>query len=422
MSPRRLLDDCFRHDRDRLRHEEALALLRERASSVVDVESVPVGEAHGRILAEDVTSPRDVPTFDNAAVDGYAYRAADYEPAGGWFPVVLRAAAGHPAGEPLPKRGAARIFTGAPVPEGADTIAMQEDCEPHVQGDRGFVAIPPGQKPGANRRKAGEDLKVGDVIAAAGRRLRPQDLAALASVGAVDVPVFRRLRVAIASTGDEVARPGDPLPPGGVYDANHVMLTALLSALPIDVHDLGILPDDRKAVEARLSQAAGEHHAILTTGGASRGEEDHVVTAIDRLGTRHLWQLAVKPGRPMSFGQIGDAATVGLPGNPVAAFVCAILYVRPLLLALAGATWEEPQRFPLPADFAIESKPDRREFLRGRLQQVDGRVSIAKFPRDGSGIITGLRQADGLIEVPEDVTRVSRGDLVSFVPLHQFSA
>ncbi len=418
MAERRLIDDCFLTDSERLRHDEALAILRERVGRVVEPECLPLADALGRILAETVVSPRNVPAADNAAVDGYAFAHADYEAAGGYFPVSARVAAGHPSPLPHVTGTAVRIFTGAIMPEGADTVAMQEDCEPHVQDALSFVAIPAGLKQGANRRKAGEDLAMGAVVAAPGTRLRPQELAAIASTGADSVTVFRRLRVALVSTGDEIVRPGTPLQEGQVYDSNHILLATLLAGVDCVVTDAGILPDEAQPVEHTLQILAEGHDAILTTGGASRGEEDHLIASLDRIGKRHLWQLAVKPGRPMSFGQIGDCAVVALPGNPVAAFVCFLLYVRPMLTAMGGGSWPAPQRFQVAADFQIpRRKTGRREFLRGALATDEaGRLVVRKFPRDGSGLITSLREADGLIEIVEDIPAVQRGDLVTFLP------
>jgi molybdopterin molybdotransferase len=418
MAERRLLDDCFLTDKERLRHDEALAILRQRISRVVDAETVPLLAAHGRILAETVTSPRKVPAADNSAVDGYAFAHADYDSVGGFFPVVARLAAGHPPDHPHIVGTAVRIFTGAVMPAGADTVAMQEDCEPHAQDGREFVAIPPGLKPGANRRRAGEDLAEGAVVAGPGTKLRPQEVAAIASTGRDGVSVYRRLRVALVSTGDEIVRPGLPLGSGQVYDSNHYLLSALLGTVDVEITDAGVLPDDEQAIRAKLVELAASHHAVLTTGGASRGEEDHLVVSLDAIGKRHLWQLAVKPGRPMSFGQIGDCPVVALPGNPVAAFVCFLFYVRPMLAVMAGGLWPEPQRFAVPSAFEIaKRKTGRREFLRGRLVPgPDGRPAAEKFPRDGSGLITSLREADGLIEIAEDVAAVRRGDMVPFLP------
>jgi molybdopterin molybdotransferase len=222
----------------------------------------------------------------------------------------------------------------------------------------------------------------------------------------------------LLSTGDEIVRPGQSLAPGQVYDSNHFLLAALLAEADCEVTDAGVVADDATAVRATLSALAASHDAVLTTGGASRGEEDHLVTSLDALGKRHLWQLAVKPGRPMSFGQISDCPVLILPGNPVAAFVCFALYVRPVLIRLGGGGWPEPHRFPIPADFVIEKrKTGRREFLRGRLaDDGEGRPIVRKFPRDGSGLITSLREADGLIEISEDVEAIRKGDPVAFIP------
>lgn len=419
---RRLIDDCFLHDKDRLRHAEALAILRERIAPLGESEDVDLGEAAGRILAEAVVAPRDVPLTDNAAVDGYAFSHDHYEATGGFFPVDARIAAGHPAETALLPGRAARIFTGAVMPQGADTVAMQEDCETHEQDGQPFVVIPPGLKPGANRRRAGEDLKAGTAMLEAGALLRPQEIAAIASIGQARVRVSRRLRVALLSTGDEIVRPGNDLQPGQVYDSNHFLLRALLAAIGAQITDLGVLADDFDTIRGALAGAAETHDVLLTTGGASRGEEDHLVTALDDLGSRHLWQLAIKPGRPMNFGQIGDCIQLGLPGNPVAVMVCFLLYARPTLLRLAGAPWSEPTRFQVPAAFEIaRKKPDRREFYRGILvRDAAGRLSVDKFARDGSGLISGLREADGLVEIPEEATSVEKGSLVDFIPFTEF--
>ena len=422
MADRRLIDDCFLTDRNRLRHDEALAILRERIGPVVETERAALSDAAGRILAETVTSPRPVPGADNAAVDGYAFAHADYAATGGYFPVLARIAAGHPSPVPHIAGTAVRIFTGGTMPAGADTVAMQEDCEPHVQDGHAFVAIPPGLKPGANRRKAGEDLAAGEAAARAGMRLRPQEIAAIASTGEDTVAVYRRLRVALASSGDEVVRPGGPLGAGQVYDSNHFLLSALLRTMNCSVTDAGILGDDAEGVRSALQRITASHDAVLSTGGASRGEEDHLVTALDALGKRHLWQLAVKPGRPMGFGQIGSCPVVALPGNPVAAFVCFLLYVRPMLTVMGGGSWPEPQRFQVAAGFEIaQRKQGRREFLRGSLAAGEaGAPIVKKFSRDGSGLITSLREADGLIEIEEDVAAVRLGDPVTFMPFSGF--
>jgi molybdopterin molybdotransferase len=412
---RPLHDDCFAHDPRRMPAAEALALLRARIRLVVGHESVPLARAHGRILAEAVVSLRDNPGFDNTAVDGFAFAHADLAPDG---PTRLRlapgrAAAGHPWGGPLPRGHALRVLTGAPLPAGADTALMQEDVE--QAGDQ--VVIPPGVRRGANRRLAGEDIRRGQTVLEAGCRLRPQDVGLAATAGRGSLEVRRPLRVALLSSGDELCEPGRPLPEGGTYDVNRVMLAGLLAGLGCEVSDLGILPDRPESVEAALADAARGHHALLTSGGASRGDEDHLVQAVARLGRLHFWQIAVKPGRPLAFGQLGEAIFVGLPGNPVAALVCFLRFARPVLCALAGATWPEPRAFPLRAGFAMKKKPGRREYLRATIESgADGRPVARRIEREGSGILSSLTEASGLIEVPEEVTRIEPGDLVDFVP------
>jgi molybdopterin molybdotransferase len=418
----KLLDDCFAHDRKRLRHDAALAILKARVRPVVEPEPVALAEAAGRILAVAAVAPRPVPAHTNAAVDGYSFAAADYDAATGVeLAVAGRAAAGHTlTGKPLP-RTAVRIFTGAVMPEGHDSVVMQEDVRTRDTGGRPVVSIPAGLKRGANVRKAGEDVRAGETVLPVGSVLRPQDLAALASLGFGEAACFKPLRVAIVSTGDEVRRGGGALDAGQVYDANAPMLAPLIAGAGAIATDLGVFPDSLEEVKARLGQAARAFDVIVTSGGASRGEEDHVVAALDALGKRHMWQLAIKPGRPMSFGQIGDTVVLGLPGNPVAVFVCFLLYVWPLLRRMGGAEWPEPRRYSLPALFAFpDRKVGRREFWRGILRDTPQGLAVDKFARDGSGLISGLRAADGLIDIPEDVSEVKEGDPVAFIPFAEF--
>jgi molybdopterin molybdotransferase len=307
------------------------------------------------------------------------------------------------------------------MPEGHDTVVMQEDARFGTVNGRDVVGIPPGLKVGANVRKAGEDVKAGEVLLKPGTVLRPQDLAALASIGMAEVQCFRRLKVGIISTGDEVVRAGAAFGPGQVYDANAPMLSALIGSAGAVPVDLGVLPDTPETVKRQIAEAARKVDAIITSGGASRGEEDHVVSTLDALGKRYLWQLAIKPGRPMSFGQIGDCVMLGLPGNPVAVFVCFLLYVWPMLRRLGGAEWPEPRRYRLPALFAYpRRKAGRREFWRGILKETPRGLAVDKFARDGSGLISGLREADGLLDIAEDVTEVCPGDDVAFLPFAQF--
>jgi molybdopterin molybdotransferase len=415
---RALIDDCFAHDRERLPAAEALALLRARVRAVVGAETVPLAQAHGRILAAPVASDRDVPSFDNVAVDGFAFAHDALTPNGPTrLPLLAgRAAAGHPFGGRVPHGRALRVLTGAPMPEGADSVLMQEDIT--LDGDA--VVIPAGVRRGANRRRAGEDMRRGQIVLQPGLRLRPQDVGAAASAGHSTLEVFLPLRVALISTGDELCEPGEPLPPGGTYDANRTILLGLLQGLGCEVHDFGILPDRADAVDQAMLRAA-KLDAVVASGGASRGDEDHVVRAVERLGKLHFWQIAVKPGRPLAFGQLGKCTIIGLPGNPVAAVICFLYFARPVLVALGGGRWPEPHGFLVPADFAMAKKPGRREYLRARL--VGGRgheLAVSRIEREGSGILTSLTEADGLVELAEDVTRVGRGDPVTFVPFSEF--
>lgn len=413
---RKLLDDCFLHDKDRLRHLEVLTILKERLSCVAAVETVPLDGLHGRVLAEDLVTRLSIPPRDNAAVDGYAFEHAAYT-GGGQLPVTQRIAAGDPADRPLESGTAVRIFTGAFLPHGADTVAMQEDCEKIG----GAVEIPPGLKQGANRRRAGEDIRSQTLLASAGDRLGASDLAAIAGQGLTQADCFRPLRIGVFSSGDEIVPPGEPLRTGQIYDTNRSLIAALLAHWPGNLTDLGRLPDQRDAVHIALADSAPEFDIIVTSGGASRGEEDHIVEVLGELGKRHLWQLAIKPGRPLTMGQIGDTLVFGLPGNPVAVFVCALLYLRPALFLLQGAHWPEPEGYRLPSAFSMRSKPDRREFLRGIPVVEDGVIiAVDKYARDGSGLISGLRASGGLIEIPEDMTDVAVGDLVMYRPYSGF--
>ena len=418
----KLIDDCFVLDKDRLPHDEAIAILKSRVRPVVGVEQVPVADAAWRFLAEAIVSPRAIPAHDNAAVDGYAFAHAAYDQdQGATLKVVGQAAAGHPFNEAPTRGNTVRIFTGAVMPEGLDTVAMQEDVRLEQKGDELWALIPGGLKAGANRRLAGEDAQEGAVLLEPGARLRPQDVASAAATGLGRLPCYAKLKVAILSTGDEILRPGESFSPGKVYDANAPMLRGLVGAAGAEAVDLGVLPDRADLVKAALADAARAYDAIVISGGASQGAEDHVVNSLDALGKRHLWQIAIKPGRPMSFGQIGDCVVLGLPGNPVAVFVCFLIYVRPVLTRLAGGDWPEPQRFPLTAAFSQKKKVGRREFWRAKLtKDAGGKPQVAKFPRDGSGLISSLREADGLIEVAEDVAEVKQGDLVDFIPFSSF--
>ena len=425
-----LTDDCFAQGGKMMTVDEALAMIDAVAKPVTSSERVPLGRAAGRILAEDVIADGDVPPHDNAAVDGYAVFFDDLDKAGETrLPVTGRIAAGHPLGRAARPGEALRIFTGAPMPHGLDiggqdntgpdTVMMQEDCSE----DGGDVIILPGIKRGANRRSAGEDIAAGSVILGRGRRLRPQDIGLAASAGRSDLAVHGRLRVALFSTGDELRDPGTELIPGAIFDANRYALSALLERLGCAVTDLGILPDELAAVRDALDAAAASHDLMFTSGGVSVGDEDHVKTAVEALGSLHFWRLAIKPGRPLALGQIGTVPFVGLPGNPAAAMITFLRFARPLILRLAGAEDVVPLLFRVRADFDHKKKLDRREWVRARLEAGDDGVPLAvKFPREGAGILSSLVDSHGLVELPEEMTQLTRGTMVDFLPFSEVGA
>lgn len=418
---KKLLNDCFLHDKDRMRHDDALALIKSRLKTIVDTETVKLKDATGRILAEDIKSKLNIPPSDNSAVDGYAYNAKCYDATGGFFPIATRIAAGDNQEIELPENTAARIFTGAPMPTGANTIAMQEDCETHEQDQIKMVVIPPGLKEGANRRRMSEDVSKGETIASKGQCLSPALLAAIASSGNPNVKTYKKLKIGLMSSGNELLDLDASYEAGKIYDSNGTMLKSLLSQLSFDVADLGIIKDNREATKKALKEASKNYDIIIASGGASRGEEDHMIASLHELGKCNLWQLAVKPGRPMSMGQIDDNLFFGLPGNPVACFVCYLLYVRQALMLLGGGLWQEPERYLVPAGFEIaKKKTDRREFLRGRITITENSPLLEKFERDGSGLITGLRQSSGLIELHEEINSVEKGQMLPFIPFSQF--
>ena len=407
-----------RNDGRPLRHADALALLKTRVRPRPAEEMVSLCAAAGRIASRAVEAAGAVPSAANSAVDGYAFAFRHYDPGrGATLAVEGRAAAGHPAASPA--HGGAvsvRIFTGALLPDGCDTVAMQEDVRILDGIGSAHVVLPAGLAPGANVRPAGEDVAVGAPVFAVGQVLRPQDLAQLASIGVQEVWCYRRLSVAFASTGDEVKRGQAVLGSGQIHDANGPLLRAIVEAAGCDVADLGVLPDEPEALKAALGAASAQHAAIITSGGVSRGEEDYLAGVLGEIGRQFLWQVAVKPGRSLIFGEIGDCLMIGLPGNPVAAFVGALIYARPALARLGGATWREPHRYPLRAVFDFRGrKTGRREFWRGILVDTPEGLAVDKYRRDGSGLISGLRASDGLIDIPEDRGDVRAGELVDFI-------
>jgi molybdopterin molybdotransferase len=414
-----LSDDCFAFSGPLLPVADAARLIAERVAPVGGRETVTLREAAGRVLAEDLVAPVNVPPFDNSAVDGYAVRADDVNSEREMrLTIVDRVAAGDAATHALKAGEAIRIFTGAPMPAGADTVFMQEDCR--VEG--GAVVVPPGLKPGANRRLAGEDMRAGAVALPAGRRLAVQHVALAAALGLTGLGVRRRVRVALFSTGDEIVEPGSLLPRAALYDSNRCLLSGLLARFGAEVTDLGILGDDPKKLAHAIGAAAADHDLVLTSGGVSTGEGDYVRSAIESIGRMVFWRLAIKPGRPVAMGVIpgsrsGDGtAFVGLPGNPVAVFVTFVCLVRPLLLRLAGALPEPLIAMPTRAAFSYEKRKGRREYVRVALRPApDGAIEAIKHAQDGAGVLTSLTETDGLAELTEDVTKIEPGSTVGFL-------
>lgn len=411
-----LSDDCFAFGGQLMTGAAALELLYSKTVALPETETVPLDAAFGRFLAVDLVAPRAVPPHDNSAVDGYAVFHADlFTDRDTVLPIGGRAAAGHPLGRPARRGEAIRIFTGAKMPEGPDTVMMQEDCLVHD----GAVQLRPGLKKGANRRRTGEDVMAGAIVIPAGRRLRAQELGLAAALGFSNIPVYRRLRVAIFSTGDELAEPGAVLPEGGIYDANRHTIAALLGGLGCAVTDLGIQPDRPAAIRDALA-AATSHDLVISSGGMSTGDEDHVKAAVEALGSLHFWRLAIKPGRPVALGQIGRTPFMGLPGNPVAVMVTFLILARPLILRLAGATEIMPRAYRVRAGFDYRKKPERREYIRARLEPDGAGGWIArKFPRDGAGILSSMVESDGFVVLDETLTQLDSGGEVEFLPFRE---
>nr|WP_255593240.1 gephyrin-like molybdotransferase Glp [Acidovorax sp. sic0104] len=396
--------------------DDALADLLAQAAPLAATEAVSTFDADGRVLAQDCVSALHVPPQDNSSMDGYAVRRADLPAAGTLLPVSQRIAAGS-AGEPLSPGTAARIFTGAPVPAGADAVLMQEDCEAVAPDSVRINAVP---QPGQWIRRAGEDITRGAVVLAKGTRLSPAELGLAASIGLHQLQVARRPRVALFSTGDELVMPGEVAPehmrPGAIYNSNRFFLRALLLRLGCEVTDLGIVPDRREATVQALRSASADHDLILTSGGVSVGEEDHIKPAVESLGRLDLWQIAMKPGKPFAYGQIpraqGAAHFMGLPGNPVSSFLTFALLVRPFVLRLQGVQAVAPQALEATAHFDWPRADKRREFLRVRHNAAGG---LDIFGNQSSGVLTSAAWGDGVVDNPAGQT-IAHGDTVRFIP------
>ncbi len=410
-----LSPDHLAFGQELLKVDVLLARFSKQIDVVAGVESLPLRHAAQRVLAEDVLAPLPLPGFSNSAVDGYAVPfallTADQDTI---LPVIGRVAAGEAYSGPLGQSGAIRIFTGAPMPEGYDTVFMQEDI--HLFDDGSHVSLPNGLKRGANCRLVGEDISAGAVALKAGVVLGPAELSLASALGLSHLPTRRPLKVAVFSTGNEVVEAGHKLDIGQLYDANRMMLISICERWGLVVTDMGILQDERLAIGAALADAAGYHDLILTSGGVSTGEEDHVKAALNDQGRMDVWRVGIKPGRPLVVGELGSCLFVGLPGNPVAVFVTMTAIVRGLVACLRGEARAKPSHFNVRSGFAYRKKQGRLEYVRVSLSQAsDGVYSAIKHPQDGAGVITSLTETDGFVVLDEENTQTSPGDPVSFV-------
>lgn len=416
LTPPRLKNDCFALPPgvDWTPVDDALARLKDRLTCVVKVEQVPFSQASSRILAKPAVAMRANPPAANSAVDGYGFAHAATGAGDQLLPLVQgRAAAGAPHQDAVPHGSAIRILTGALLPEGVDTVVLEEDTS--TDGER--IAFEGPIRAGANTRKAGEDVKAGDVVAEKGTRIGPAEMALLSATGVTHVQTYAPLRVGVLSTGDEIADPNTALDPAKTYDANRPMLLSLIRDWHMQPIDLGQVGDDRAALSARLNDGAENCDAILTSGGASAGDEDHLSALLGEAGTRADWRIALKPGRPLALGVWNGTPVFGLPGNPVAALVCTLFFARPAFGVLGGDGWRKPQGFMVPAAFKKSKKPGRREYLRARIN-AEGAAEV--FPSEGSGRISGLAWADGLVEIGDAAQTIKPGDVVRYIPYTSF--
>jgi molybdopterin molybdotransferase len=413
-------DDCFAFSKELMSLELALKELEKSIDPVVGVERVRLASALSRFLAEDIVATRNVPPHDNSAVDGYAVFHSDLSKSENTrLPVAGRITAGHSLNIVAKKGNAYRIFTGAAMPHGTDTVFMQED----VTTKGGDVILPAGIQLGANRRFMGEDVRIGRVILERGKRIRPQEIGLAASIGLSELMVYKPLCVAVFSTGDEICDPSADVTRGCIFDANRYTIIGLLTELGCNVTDLGILKDDHKIICDALNRATEDHDLIFTSGGVSVGEEDHVRQAVEALGSIHFWRLAIKPGRPIAFGTVSSTPFVGLPGNPVAAMVTFMRIARILVLRLSGASGDiSPTLYRVAAAFSFKPRGHRREWLRAHLKvDENGTRFVHLFPAKGSGVLTSMVDSHGFVEINEGVSQIKDGDLVDFLPFNEMN-
>ncbi|MDV7338373.1 molybdopterin molybdotransferase MoeA [Terasakiella sp. A23] len=415
-----VFDCCFATPGKMMPLNEARELMQESIKPLAKTTKLPLRQCVGKILAEDVTADQNVPPHNNSAMDGYAVRFDDLNPDGETkLPVTERVAAGHPLKRAAVAGEALRIFTGAPIPEGVDTVIMQENA---TEAD-GHVTFPQGAAPkkGVNFRKLGEDIKVGDVILKKGHKLRAADIGVSASVGKTELDVYAPLKVAVFSTGDEITDAGNVLEEGCVYDINRYTVMSMLESLGCEVTDLGILPDVLETITDALDKAASDHDVLFTSGGVSLGEEDHVKSAVTALGKINFWRIAIKPGRPIALGEIKDKPFIGLPGNPVATLVTFMTIARPMICGFAGRSDMSTRSYKVPAGFAYKHKGGRYEWQRASLRQTPYGPVVDLFHTTGSGILTSMVKTDGLVEIPDNAHEIEPGDLVDFIPYSEVS-
>ncbi|MDE1063110.1 MAG: bifunctional molybdopterin-guanine dinucleotide biosynthesis adaptor protein MobB/molybdopterin molybdotransferase MoeA [Pseudomonadales bacterium] len=413
------VNDCYSPAQQLQTAETVWQRMQALASTQVKSQTLPLEQCMNRRLAEALTTPYDSPRFDNAAVDGYAFNCNDLiqQPDATLPLMATEANAGGSEKLSLKQGYCMRVLTGAQMPKGANTVVMQEDV--HLTNDS--VTFPSHYKAHSNWRPQGEDVKVGEVIINQGQLIRPQDIGLAAAVGQAQLRVYNKVRVALFSTGNEVYELGQKLPEDGIYDVNRYLLKALLTSLNCEVTDLGILADDFSTIRTALDSASQDHQLIITSGGASTGSHDHIANVLKDLGEVHAWRLAIKPGRPLAFGQLGPALFLGLPGNPVAANVCTLMFGQPLIRALSGGGWHRPKSYPQKLGFDVNKKVGRREWLRVfQEQQPNGDYVLQRSASHGSGILTSMTRADGLVEVDEASGNLPAGSLVDFIPFTSF--